>query len=108
MHPAPQTPVYETDQGIVLLIHALPNAPVTGFAGRHGDALKVRLAAKPSEGAANDELRRFLAERFRLPQANVRLLSGGRSRRKRLLLKGASLAQVRGALDSVISSNERP
>ena len=75
--------------------------------GRHGDALKVRLAAPPSEGAANEELRRFLAERFRLPQANVRLLSGGQSRRKRMLLKGMRLEQVRGVLDNVLSLNER-
>ena len=89
------------------MIHAQPNAPVTGFMGRHGDALKVRLAAPPSEGAANEELRRFLAERFRLPQANVRLLSGGQSRRKRMLLKGMRLEQVRGVLDNVLSLNER-
>ena len=89
------------------MIHAQPNAPVTGFMGRHGDTLKVRLAAPPSEGAANEELRRFLAERFRLPQANVRLLSGGQSRRKRMLLKGMRLEQVRGVLDNVLSLNER-
>jgi uncharacterized protein (TIGR00251 family) len=107
LHPAAKNPVYETDQGTVLLIHAQPNAPVTAFMGRHGDALKVRLAAPPAGGAANEELRRFLAERFRLPQANVQLLSGGHSRRKCLLLKGVTLAQVRGALDKVLSSNER-
>ena len=44
------------------MIHAQPKASHTEFAGRHGDALKVRIAAQPAEGAANEELRRFLAE----------------------------------------------
>jgi uncharacterized protein (TIGR00251 family) len=107
LHPVANSPAYETDQGTVLLIHALPNAPVTGFAGRHGDALKVRLAAPPSEGAANEALRRFLAEQFRLRQADVLLLSGGHSRPKRMLLKGLRLAQVHGVLDRVLSSKTK-
>ena len=89
------------------MIHVLPNAPVTGFAGRYGDALKIRLAAPPFDGAANEALRRFLAEQFRLRQADVLLLSGGRSRRKRMLLKGVRLAQVHGVLGSVLSSNTK-
>lgn len=102
-HLAPHKFAYGTDQGTILLIHAQPRASFTEFAGQYGDVLKVRLAAPPSEGAANDELRRFLAERFRLPLAKVQLLSGGGSRRKRMLLKGVSLDQVRNVLDVAVS-----
>jgi uncharacterized protein len=103
LHPASHNPAYETDRGTVLLIHAQPKASVTEFAGRHGDALKIRLAASPSEGAANEELRRFLAERLRLPLANVQLLSGGHSRHKRILLKEVRFEQVCRVLDSARS-----
>jgi uncharacterized protein (TIGR00251 family) len=87
------------------LIHAQPKASHTEFAGRHGDALKIRIAAQPAGGAANEELRRFLAERFRLPLAQVQLLSGVHSRHKRMLLKSIRLEQVRGALNNALSPN---
>jgi uncharacterized protein (TIGR00251 family) len=81
------------------LIHAQPKASRTEFAGRHGDALRVRIAAAPSEGAANDELRRFLGERFHLPLAKIQFLSGESSRHKRVLLKGITLEQFSHVLD---------
>jgi uncharacterized protein (TIGR00251 family) len=102
-----QKPAYETDQGTVLLIHAQPKASHTEFAGRHGDALKIRIAAAPSAGAANEELRRFLADRFRLPLAKVQLLSGGQSRHKRMLLKDTTLEHVRQVLDRVLAPDTR-
>jgi uncharacterized protein len=103
LHLASHSSAYETDRGTVLLIHAQPKASVTELAGRHGGALKIRIAAAPSEGAANEELRRFLAERLRLPLAKVQLLSGGHSRHKRILLKEVRLEQVRRVLDSELS-----
>lgn len=90
----PHRLVYETDRGAVLLVHAQPKASLTELAGQHGDSLKIRLAAPPVQGAANDELRRFLAERFRLPLADVQVLSGHGSRLKRVLLKGLSVERV--------------
>ncbi len=62
--------------------------------GWHGEALKVRLAAPPVDGAANEELLRYLAERLGMPKANVRLLSGGGSRRKRVEVLGLTLRAV--------------
>ncbi len=52
------------------------------MAGLHGDAIRVRLAAPPVDGAANDELVRFLAERFGVPRRAVRLVAGAGARRK--------------------------
>ena len=88
------------------MIHAQPKASRTEFAGQHGDALKVRIAAPPSEGAANDELRGFLAERFHLPLARVQFLSGASSHHKRVLLKGVTLDQTCRILDVAISPTE--
>jgi len=45
-----------------LLIHVQPNARRTEVAGRHGDAIKIKVAAPPVNGAANAELIRFLAD----------------------------------------------
>ena len=72
------------DGSIALQIYAQPGAKHTEIAGVHGDALKIRLAAPAVEGKANDELLRFLAQAFRVPQRNVALVRGEKGRRKTL------------------------
>lgn len=64
----------------------------------HGDAVKVRLAAPPVDGAANDELIRFVAERLGVPRAAVRIAAGATSRRKVVEVDGALAEAVRAAL----------
>jgi uncharacterized protein len=72
------------DGSITLTIHAQPGAKRTEIAGVHGGALKIRVASPPVEGRANEELRRFLAEAFGVPQRNVALVRGENGRRKTL------------------------
>jgi len=67
---------------IVLTLHIQPGAKRTEIAGLHGDALKIRLAAPPVEGRANQILLRFLAELFDVPLRKVTLQKGGKSHRK--------------------------
>jgi uncharacterized protein (TIGR00251 family) len=90
--------VQDGPDGAVLTIHVQPKATRTEYAGLHGDALKFRVAAPPVEGAANDALCAFLAERFGLPTTAVTVLSGLHSRRKRVLLKGIPRRRVREVL----------
>jgi hypothetical protein len=65
-----------------LTLHVQPRARRTEVAGLHGTAIRVRIAAPPVDGAANDELVRFLAERFGVPRRAVRLVAGAGARRK--------------------------
>lgn len=84
--------------GAVLTLHVQPKAARTELAGIHGDAWKVRVTASPVEGAANEELRVCLAERFGIPKRSVVLLTGLHARRKRVLLKGVPSRRVRDVL----------
>ncbi len=82
------------DGRITLTLHIQPGARKTGFAGLHGDALKIRLAAPPVDGKANEALIKFIAETLRLPKSAVNLKSGQTSRRKLIELTTCSLDQV--------------
>jgi uncharacterized protein (TIGR00251 family) len=73
-----------------LVIHVQPRARRTEVAGRHGDALKVRLAAPPVDGAANAELVRFLAEALGVPRRAVRVVAGQTARRKVVEVEGVA------------------
>jgi uncharacterized protein (TIGR00251 family) len=80
--------------GCTLTVRVVPRAGRTEVAGTRGDALLVRLAAPPVEGAANDALVAFLAARLGVPRRAVTLVSGARSREKRLAIDGVSAAEA--------------
>lgn len=75
-------------------MHVVPRARVTEVAGRHGDAVRIRLAAPPVEGAANAELVRFLAERLGVPRGAVTIVRGVTARRKTVSIEGLDAARV--------------
>jgi uncharacterized protein (TIGR00251 family) len=82
--------------GSVLTLHVQPGAKRTEIVGEHGDALKLRLAAPPIDGRANESLVAFVAQTLGIPRHSVTLLSGQSSRRKRLCVAlGASEVQHR-------------
>lgn len=66
----------------LLRLHIQPRASRTGIAGIHGDRLKIRIHAPPQDGAANDELTRFLADAFGVPRSRVVVVSGHSHRDK--------------------------
>ncbi|TAH45504.1 MAG: YggU family protein [Betaproteobacteria bacterium] len=78
------------DGSIILSLHVQPAAKQTGFAGLHGDAMKIRLAAPPVDGKANAALCAFLAQFCGVPKSAVTLLSGETSRAKRVRVQGAA------------------
>lgn len=80
--------------GVVLALHIQPGAKKTEVAGPHGDALKIRLAAPPVDGKANECLLAFVAERLGVPKARVSLVSGQTSRSKRVAVASITPAEV--------------
>jgi len=87
-----------TAGGIRLRVRVQPRASRTELAGRHGDALKVRLTAPPVEGAANEALLRFLAERLGVSRSAIRLLSGASGRAKVVTVDGVTPEAARARL----------
>ena len=73
---------------MILDLHVQPGASRSEFAGRHGERIKVRLAAPAVDGRANEALVGFLAAYFGVPRRNVRIAAGSRSRRKRVVIEG--------------------
>ena len=72
---------------MVLELHVQPGASRSEFAGRHGERIKVRLAARAIDGKANDALVEFLAAHYGVAKRNVRIVAGLKSRRKRVVIE---------------------
>ena len=75
---------------MILELHVQPGASRSEFAGRHGDQIKVRLAAPAVDGKANEALVKFLAAYFGVRRRSVHIAAGLRSRRKRVVIEGVN------------------
>ncbi len=71
-----------------------PRASKTEVVGRHGDAIKIRVKAPPVDGAANEELIRFLSKRFKVSRRAVDLVSGSSSRHKQIAIEGVTATEI--------------
>ena len=76
---------------LTLTLHIQPGAKRSELAGLHGEALKIRLAAPPVEGRANEALLKFIAGLFDVPVRQVELKQGGQSRHKVVAITGSTV-----------------
>jgi uncharacterized protein (TIGR00251 family) len=90
--------IVPTSDGVLIRVHVQPRAARTEVVGRHGDAIKVRLKAPPVDGAANEELLRFVAERLHLARHAVVLARGATARAKTVAVHGRNQEAVAAAL----------
>ena len=74
----------------IITVRVIPRASKAGVAGMRGDALLVRLNAAPVDGAANAELIDVLADAYGVSKRSVEIVSGERSRQKRVRITGAT------------------
>jgi uncharacterized protein len=90
--------IQETDGAVVFLLRVQPRASKDEVAGEMAGALKVRLQAPAVEGRANEALIEFLAQLLKTPKSAVRILSGDRSRTKRIEIRGVTGQQIQALL----------
>jgi uncharacterized protein (TIGR00251 family) len=85
---------------VILTIRVIPRAGRSGPAGIRDHAFLIRLNAPPVEGAANAELIDVLADLLDVPKRNVTIVSGERSRLKRVRIIGITPERARTILHS--------
>ncbi len=86
--------ITQTSSGIRIAVQVQPRASKTEVAGLHGEAVRIRLAAPPVDGAANDALVRFLSDLLGVPRSAVTISSGLSARRKTVLVAGLGVADA--------------
>jgi hypothetical protein len=85
-------------QAATLIVHVVPRSRTTEIAGQYGDAIRIRLAAPPVDGAANAELIRFLADRLGVARQAVTIVRGDRGRRKTITIDGVTQTAIQELL----------
>ena len=81
-------------EGVIIRIHAQPNAKRNEIAGVHGEELKIRLHAPPVDGKANAALIAFLCEVLDVSKSEIEIVRGETSRSKQVLIRGKKLDEV--------------
>jgi len=87
--------IHQNGNSVVLHVLVQPKASDDRILGLHGEALKVRVAAPPTGGKANQRLRKLLAEELKVRQSDIEIIRGHTSRRKVLRIRNVSADQVR-------------
>ena len=90
--------ITQRDGSVHVRVRAQPRASRTEIVGEHDGALKIRLAAPPVDGAANEELIRHIAKRLGVARSRVRVLTGDTGRSKVVEIDGVEAVAVRDAL----------
>jgi hypothetical protein len=75
-------PYSKAKDGIIIEIQVIPRSSKKEIAGVNGNIVRVKLTAPPVDGAANEQLREVLAERFGIKKGNIVILKGASSRNK--------------------------
>lgn len=86
----------------VLAVYVQPGAARDGVVGRHGDALKVRVAAPAEGGRANRAVQSLLAGGLEVPANAVELVSGAAHRRKRFRFPSLTAQELMDRLDALV------
>jgi uncharacterized protein (TIGR00251 family) len=81
-----------TDSGVSFSVKVQPRASRSGMAGELDGALRIRLAAPPVDGEANEELVSLLAKLLDIPRRQIEIISGQKSKNKVVRVTGVSAA----------------
>ena len=95
----------EAKDTVVLHVHVQPGAGRSAVVGRHGTSLKVRVAAAPEGGRANDACGALLADTFGVKTSAVELVSGASSRSKQFRLRGVEIDDFRRQLERAVGGS---
>ena len=88
----------ETDRALIFKVQVVPRASRSEIVGEHNDALRIRIAAPPVDGSANEELLRTLARALGVRRNAIEITSGQSSRTKQVRVTGATPSDLQNLL----------
>ena len=92
----------ESKKGLTFDIQVIPHASRAEIAGVQEGAFKVKVTAPPVEGAANEACIKLLAGELRLKKSQLEIFSGAKSRKKTVMVKNISKAELEKKINDII------
>ena len=95
----------ESKNGLTFDIQVIPHASRAEIAGVQEGAFKVKVTAPPVEGAANEACIKLLARELGLKKSQMEISSGAKSRKKTVLIKDISKAELETKINNIRKTN---
>ncbi len=89
-------------EGCVIPVRAAPGARRTGIVGEQAGALKISVTAPALENRANEAILELLRETLGLKRSQLTLLSGEKSRNKKVLCRGVSTTEILARIEVLL------
>ena len=90
--------ITKAEEGAAFAVHVVPKSIKNEVVGKHGDALKIRLATPSARGTANNTLLNFLAEKLDVERENIEIAAGLNSTEKMVVVVGLTPGEVESRL----------
>ena len=97
--------ITEKGNDTVLTIRLTPNSSKNEYCEINNEFLKVKVSAQPIENKANKALIEFLSDSLNLPKTRFSLISGDKSKLKRILIKDTKKEDILSKILFVLKSN---
>ncbi|MBC8029989.1 MAG: YggU family protein [Pyrinomonadaceae bacterium] len=94
-------PYLEKDKTLIFKVRVVPRASRSEIVGEHDGALRLRIAAPPVDGAANEELVRTLAAAFSVSRDAIEIVAGHTSRLKTVRATGVEPASLKRVITKI-------
>lgn len=90
--------ITKAEEGAAFAVHVVPRSRKNEVAGKHGDALKIRLTSTSVGGVANEILLNFLCEKLNVDRKDIEIAAGLTSAEKMVIVVGITPAEVENNL----------
>jgi uncharacterized protein len=90
--------IRETGESLEITLHVQPRARRTEIAGEFNGALKLKVMAPPVDDAANKAVIQFFASFLSVPKSRIEIISGEKSREKKIRIGGVKLSDFEARL----------
>ncbi len=91
--------IKESDNGVLLQIHVIPNASKSEISGEHNGKLKIKISSPPVDGSANKELINFFSKKFKISKSKINIKMGEKGRDKTIFIKDAKINSINSILE---------
>jgi uncharacterized protein len=93
--------IREKDNTVLFTIRVVPRASRSELTGIQDGALKLRIAAPPVDGKANEKCVRMVADFLGIKKGRVTIIGGHASRTKTVAVEGANAKEIAARLDDL-------
>ncbi len=77
--------ILNTPQGIILTVKLVPNSSSNKIVDYNGEYIRIKISAPAIENRANKELIQFCSEVFNINKSKIKIVSGEKSKLKKVL-----------------------